>query len=402
MAEEKKKSKIDLKARLGKTTIGGAPGAAVPLPVPGQQHGSGPPPDGSPIPGGGPSPHHPSARPPMPSVGGIAPPPGISPGIPLPPFAAPARPAIQTPPPKPTAAAQTIKVEVGEEVEQERRKASKKTALYAALAALVGIGVGFAAGGAKERGDRGKLAVEGAAGLEKDVRAANEKMQELNEKLGAAAEQLSRKSFPTQLTTDLGAINVPFDATNLEGKQIGSLPGRVMRQLLGFTTSVQDLNKTKDSLKNLLAAAQGPVEKSWKEQEEPLANFSVVFRRDGDKTLAELVPNKAPFPFGKDWPAKYTVSRLERTQQGVKPADKEATRWTKGDIAGGDLQALPVDPQSVAAFTSEQIVFKLRSALIDVRQLLEGKKDDPTSETPGLIKEGDDLANELHKISLAR
>ncbi|WP_437617517.1 formin [Sorangium sp. So ce1151] len=338
----------------------------------------------------------------MPSVGGIAPPPGISPGIPLPPFAPPARPAIHTPPPKPTAAAQTIKVEVGEEVEQERRKASKKTALYAALAAIVGIGVGFAAGGAKERGDRGKLAVEGAAGLEKDVRAANEKMQELNEKLGAATEQLSRKNFPTQLTTDLGAINIPFDATNLEGKQIGSLPGRVMRQLLGFTTSVQDLNKTKDSLKNLLAAAQGPVEKSWKEQEEPLANFSVVFRRDGDKTLAELVPNKAPFPFGKDWPAKYTVSRLERTQQGVKPADKEATRWTKGDIAGGDLQALPVDPQSVAAFTSEQIVFKLRSALIDVRQLLEGKKDDPTSETPGLIKEGDDLANELHKISLAR
>ncbi|MGK3962385.1 formin [Sorangium sp. So ce118] len=338
----------------------------------------------------------------MPSVGGIAPPPGISPGIPLPPFAPPARPVIHTPPPKPTAAAQTIKVEVGEEVEQERRKASKKTALYAVLAALVGIGIGFAAGGAKERGDRGKLAVEGAAGLEKDVRAANEKMQELNEKLVAAAEQLSRKSFPTQLTTELGAINVPFDATNLEGKQIGSLPGRVMRQLLGFTTSVQDLNKTKDSLKNLLAAAQGPVEKSWKEQEEPLANFSVVFRRDGDKTLAELVPNKAPFPFGKDWPAKYTVTRLERTQQGVKPADKEATRWTKGDIAGGDLQALPVDPQSVAAFTSEQIVFKLRGALIDVRQLLEGKKDDPTSETPGLIKEGDDLANELHKISLAR
>ncbi|WP_437963038.1 formin [Sorangium sp. So ce260] len=338
----------------------------------------------------------------MPSVGGIAPPPGISPGIPLPPFAPAPRPVIQTPPPKPTAAAQTIKVEVGEEVEQERRKASKKTALYASLAALVGIVVGFTIGGAKERGDRGKLAVEGAAALEKDVRGANEKMQELNKKLEDATAQLSQKTFPAQLTTELGAINVPFDATNLEGKQIGSLPGRVMRQLLAYTTSVQDLNKTKDSLKNLLAAAQAPVEKSWKEQDEPMANFSVVFRRDGDKTLAELVPNKAPFPFGKDWPAKYTVTRLERTQQGVKPAEKEATRWTKGDIAGGDLQALPVDPQSVAAFTSEQIVFKLRGAMIDVRQLLEGNKENPATETPGLIKEGDDLANELRKISLAR
>ncbi len=131
-------------------------------------------------------------------------------------------------------------------------------------------------------------------------------------------------------------------------------------------------------------------------------NFSVVFRRDGDKTLAELVPNKAPFPFGKDWPAKYTVSRLERTQQGMKAAEKEATRWTKGDIAGGDLQVLPVDPQTVAAFTSEQIVFKLRGGMIDIRQLLEGNKENPADEKPGLIKEGDDLANELHKISLAR
>ncbi|AGP37615.1 hypothetical protein SCE1572_25910 [Sorangium cellulosum So0157-2] len=338
----------------------------------------------------------------MPSVGGIAPPPGISPGIPLPPFAPQPRPVIQTPPPKPTAAAQTIKVEVGEEVEQERRKASKKTALYASLAALVGIAVGFAIGGAKERGDRGKAAVEGAAALEKDVRAANDKMQELNKKLEDAAAELAQKKFPAQLTTELGAINVPFDATNLEGKQIGSLPGRVMRQVLAYTTSVQDLNKTKDSLKNLLAAAQGPVEKSWKEADEPVVNFSVVFRRDGDKTLAELVPNKAPFPFGKDWPAKYAVTRLERTQQGLKPAEKEATRWTKGDIAGGDLQALPVDPQSVAAFTSEQIVFKLRGAMIDVRQLLEGNKENPATETPGLIKEGDDLANELRKISLAR
>ncbi|WP_438021294.1 formin [Sorangium sp. So ce315] len=338
----------------------------------------------------------------MPSVGGIAPPPGISPGIPLPPFAPQPRPVIPTPPPKPTAAAQTIKVEVGEEVEQERRKASKRTALYAALAAVVGIAVGFTTGGAKERGDRGKAAVMGAGALEKDVRAANEKMQELNQKLEEANAQLAQKKFPTQLTTDLGAINIPFDATNLEGKQIGSLPGRVMRQLLAYTTSVQDLNKTKDSLKNLLSAAQGPVEKSWKEQDEPVVNFSVVFRRDGDKTLAELVPNKAPFPFGKDWPAKYTVTRLERTQQGMKPAEKEATRWTRGDLAGGDLQVLPVDPQTVAAFTSEQIVFKLRSAMIDVRQLLAGNKDNPVTETPGLIKEGDDLANELRKISLAR
>lgn len=337
----------------------------------------------------------------MPSVSGIAPPPGISPGIPMPPFA-PAPRQIQTPPPKPTAAAQTIKVEIGEEVEQERRKAAKRTALYAAITAFVGIGLGFVAGGAKERSDRGYSAIVGAAALEKDVRAANEKMKELDDKLIAAWEQFGKKTFPKELVTDLGGINIPFDAINLEGKQVGSLPGRVFRELLSYTMAVQDLNKTKDSLKNLLSAAQAPVEKAWKEQDEPVVNFSVVFRRDGDKTLAELVPNKAPFPFGKDWPAKYTVSRLERTQQGMAPADKEAIRWTKGDLAGGDLQALPVDPQTVAAFTSEQLIFKLRSAIRDVRQILEGNKDNPTAETDGLLKEGDKLAEELHKISLAR
>ncbi|WP_437683741.1 formin [Sorangium sp. So ce131] len=399
MAEEKKKSKIDLKARLGKTSMGGAQGAAVPLPVPGPQPGSGPPPDGG---AGAVPPPHQSARPPMPSVGGIAPPPGISPGIPLPAFAPAPRPQIQTPPPKPTAAAQTIKVEVGEEIEQERRKASKRTALFAAMAALIGIGIGFVAGGQKERGDRGKLAVEGAAALEKDVRTANEKMQELNDKLAAGAEQLSKRSFPAQLSTELGAINIPFDATNLEGKQVGSLPGKVLRQVLAYTTAVQDLNKTKDSLKNVLSAAQAPVEKAWKEQDEPVVNFSVVFRRDGDKTLAELVPNKAPFPFGKDWPAKYSVTRVERSQQGAKEVEKEATRWTKGDLAGGDLQALPVDPQSVAGLTSDQIALKLRGAIRDINQLLNGNKDNPATETPGLLKEGDDLANELHKISLHR
>lgn len=406
MADEKKKSKIDLKARLGKTTMTGGSGAAVPLPVPGSQPGqtgSGPPPDVSPLPFGA-APTAASTRPPMPSSGGIAPPPGISPGIspgiPLPPFAQQQR-RMPSAPPKPvTAHAQTIKVDVSEEIEAERKRFSKRLGLYSALAAVVGIALGFAAGGQSSARDRGKAAVEGAGALEKDVKAANEKMKELSDKLDAGAQQLGDKKFPAQLVTDLGGINVPFDAMNLEGKQIGSLPPKTLRQLLGYTTAVQDLNKTKDSLKNLLAAAQAPIEKSWKEASEPVVNFSVVFRRDGDKALAELVPNKEPFVFSKDWPAKYTVSRLERGPQGAKSVEKEIARWQKGDITGPEPLSLPVDPVTVAAFTSEQLVFKLGGAMRDIRQLLEGNKDNPTTETAGLLKEGDDLANELHKISL--
>src|SRR5262249_39433199 len=140
MAEEKKKSKIDLKARLGKTAMTSAGQAAVPVPAPGAQvpapagaptpappaqPGSGAAaPDASPVQGRPPSQPAPAmgssppvaAYTPPPIAAGIAPPPaiaqGISPGIPLPPFATQPRP--QQPPPK--AAAQTIKVEVSEEI----------------------------------------------------------------------------------------------------------------------------------------------------------------------------------------------------------------------------------------------------------------------------------------------
>src|SRR5690349_6962285 len=114
MAEEKKKTKIDLKARLGKTQTG--MGGSVPLPTPGpsapSQPGASSPPAAA---DGVPPPVVPIPTPSVrPSGGGLSP--GISPGIPLPPFAQ--RPSQREAAPKPTAAQQTIKVEVGEEVHQ--------------------------------------------------------------------------------------------------------------------------------------------------------------------------------------------------------------------------------------------------------------------------------------------
>lgn len=390
-SKAKQKTKIDLKARLGKTQTG-VGGAPVPVPTPGSQPGSGPP--GAPAA----TSNSPSGRPSAPQ--GIAPPPGISPGIPLPPFAQ-QRPAQAQPAPKPTAVQQTIKVEVGEEIEQERKRMGKRAALYAGIAAVVGITLGFFAGGAKERGDRGKQAIEGAALLEKDVKAANDKMKELNEKLGAAATALGSKNFPKEFAQELAGINIPFDATTLEGKSVGSLPGRTLKALFSYTQAVASLNESKDSLRNLLGVAQAPVEKAWKEEKEPVLNFSVVFRRDGEKTVAELVPHKEPFPFAGNWPEKYKITRLERGPQGAKPVEKEAVRWTKGELVATDPQAIPVDPPSVAAFTSEQLVFRLAKELRDLRQRLEGNNEDPNAPT-ALLKQGDDLANDLHKIALAR
>jgi hypothetical protein len=416
MAEEKKKTKIDLKARLGKTVVGMSAPPQMPAPAPGIP---GMPPQGMPgmpgmpsapapgIPGdrvsGLPQPpgSAPSAHPPpRPSAPlGIAPPPGLSPGIPLPPFAPQPR-QVRHAEPKPSAAQQTIKVEVGEEVEQERKKLRRQGALYAALAAVVALGVGWAIGGQQEASKRGYLAVAGAGALEKDVKVAHDKMQELTEKLGEAGTKLGNKTYPDDLATALGGINIPFDATNLEGKQVGSLQGKVLRALLAFTSGCQDLNTKKDALKNLITAAQAPITKSWKEEKDPLAGYSVLFRNDNGKAAAELVTNKEPFPWGKDWPGSFTVTK----QENHRPSDKKVNRWVKGDIlpANGDAMAIPVDPQSVAVFTSEEVVFKLGKALRDLREDLEGNKDNPQNEKSGLIKDGDDLANELHKIALAR
>src|SRR5262245_50319255 len=91
MAEEKKKPKIDLKARLGKTVQGTAIPGATPAP-PGVERTSAPPSggeaaraDGTPVPVQSPA----AAIAPPPSIkpSGIAPPPGIGGGIALPPFA---------------------------------------------------------------------------------------------------------------------------------------------------------------------------------------------------------------------------------------------------------------------------------------------------------------------------
>jgi outer membrane murein-binding lipoprotein Lpp len=404
MADDKsKKPKIDLKARLGKTMTGMSSPSAVPLPVPGVATPSGPPaPDSGPGAVAGAPSATPSAPapPPRPSGAGIAPPLGIvplSPGIPVPPFA---RPAAAAPPPaqsKPTAAQQTIKVEIGEEIHEERKKASKRALVVGVLALVLGVGVGWPIGGAQERSGRSQAAIVGAQGLEKDVKAANEKIKALDEKLAAAAEKLGNKDFPADVAKELGAINVPFDASNLEGKQVGSLPGKVLRQLLAFTTSVQDLNSTKESLKNLMGAVQPVMEKAWKEEKEPVVNFSVLLRPEGQKGfVAELVPNKEAFKFGGDWPAKLTVLKSERGKQVEKPAD----RYVKGDIK--DIVALPVDPPSVAAFTSQELVGKLIKALRDTRQIMEGNQEDPTHPEPGLMKTGEDLATQLHQVAIAR
>jgi hypothetical protein len=400
MADDKaKKPKIDLKARLGKTTQMGMGGpGVVPTPAPSGPGATPPPPPSDPLARSPSAPAPPPSRPgssvPAPPIG-IAPPPGLSPGIPLPAFGAPARRQAE---PKQSAQQQTIKVEIGEEIHTERKKA-RRNAMFAAFAgALVGLGLGFVAGGSSEKGDRAKGAARGAQLLEKDVKTATDKLKELDTKLQESAEKLKNKGFPDDLVGALGGLTIPFDDTNLDGKGVNGMPSRLFRLVLDYTDGCKNANKLRESLRNLAGMTKDPITKAWKEETSPVANFSVVFHSEGQKqgVAAELVPNHTPFEWKKDWAEKYKVTKLE----GGKPAEKEVKRYVKGDLPGNDPVAIPVDPKTTAAFTSDVMLGRLNKAIYDLRVELEGNKENPTNETPGIIKSGEDLANELHKASL--
>jgi len=334
---------------------------------------------------------------------GIAPPPGLSPGIPLPPFAQTRKEAKA----KPSAAQQTIKVEVGEEILKERADARKRAALYAALTAAVGLGLGLTLGRQWEGSVRSGAAGKGAATIERDVKAANDTMKALDAKLkeafekmfpqGDAATKMATRQFPEALVGELGGINIDFDATKLEGKQVGSLPSKTLKLLLAFTTAVDDANKTKNDLKGWLGAAKDPTLKAWKEEKDPVANFAVIFRGEaGGKVVATLGQVKEPFNWKATFPETFNVT----VPEGTKSADKKVKPYAKGEVLASNDLSVPIDPKATAALVVDPRITNANKFLADLRKQLEGgaNPDDPTNDTPGLIKQADDLTLQLHNF----
>src|SRR5262249_18464580 len=102
-----------------------------------------------------------------------------------------------------------------------------------------------------------------------------------------------------------------------------------------------------------------------------------------------------PYPWGKD-PDKSTIL----VPAGQKSEEKNATRWLKGDLTGSDPVYIPVDPKTVPIASNAQVL--LLKAMVDIKTILNGNKDDPTKETGGRLKDGDDLADSRHKIAIAQ
>lgn len=261
---------------------------------------------------------------------------------------------------------------------------------------VIGLGIGFTAGGSSATNDRAKLAARGAGAMEKEVKDANAKLVELDAKLTEAGDKLNKsKVFPDDLGTALAALTIPFDSTNLDNKGVNGMPNKLFKMVLNYTQACENLNKLRETLRNVSVAAKEPLNKAFKEEKDPVANYSVIFRSDSGAIVADLVQNKDTFPWkSSSFPPKYKIAS--------KPADKDVTRWVKGDLAGGsDTIAIPIDPKTTAAFATDPNVGRFYKALLDMRTVLQGNKDNPTTETPGLLKDGEDLVNELHKAAAA-
>ncbi|MBN9161792.1 MAG: hypothetical protein J0I07_12575, partial [Myxococcales bacterium] len=266
MADEKK-PKIDLKARLGKTAVGGAtpPPPAV---------GGIPAPAAAPTPAGSSGSVAPAPTPGAVQSGGGLP---VPPGIPVGPPPAFKSGAVNLDPSNPLAAAmaqpaparsqapaalpQPQRIEVDELTVQEARKGARKQGLMVGIIFGVVLGaIGYIAGGAQETNKGRTQSVAHAKSLAGDVGTSREQLKSLAEKLEAGRDKLAKeKKFPDTLAKDLSAVNVDFDGTKLAGVRFSGFTQDTTSGLIEYISSVQAANDRKNALMGLLAKLQKPM-----------------------------------------------------------------------------------------------------------------------------------------------
>lgn len=394
MAEEKK-PKIDLKARLGKNMVGAGGAAGTPAPVVPPAAGSVPPP-AIPAPA--------AAAPAAPAASGgraSIPPPAMSPGIPVPPFAAaapidnPFAPKAPAPPPAPPPKPAEIKVEVGAEAVEAAKKSRKFIGVAGAVGVVLGIGIGWSFGGNAERGRREVVSIQGAADLVKDVEASNAKVKDLAAKIKAAGDSMKQKKFPETFVTELGALNIPFDGDKLQGKGIGGFDAKTLNLVFQYTTDVAALNSRKDALKSLFSGQKKAIQDVL--EEKPVMKYSVIITKGPKGAAASLVPISEPFLLSGDWPKDFKAQDLVNRQV------LSLTRYDSGEPFSTQQKQLgiPLEPVSTGAAFPNDISTRVLSELSKTATILNGvKASSPDEEDQaGVIRNGELLVEALKKIA---
>jgi hypothetical protein len=379
---EDKKPKIDLKARLGKKTV------STPAAGPG---GSIPPPAGIPKPSG--------VSAPIPS------------GIPAPPFQSPttsvrpAAPVVDATNPygamAPAAApvvAQpaAIRIELSDDVVAAQKGGRTKVLMLALVTCVLGVGIGFTLGGASERGKGTEAAVQGAKDLTKDIEAANAKIEELANVLKSAKEKLGKAQFPEEEVSKLGALNIPFNGTNLSGKGIGRFKSDVLNGLVTFATATAEANDQKEKIQSVLSRNKKGVQEFLDGQKNPVIRWSVMVSGSPFGPIASMQPLPTPFPVQspekKAWPESFELM-----------ADKKKVtikRYTKGEAATEDPTFIPVDPGTQNLVCPNDVLFSIRRELSGMEEVLRGNPT-PGEEKVGLLEQGQTLVKKLKQIGAA-
>ena len=370
---EDKKPKIDLKARLGKKTV------SAPATGPG---GSIPPPAGIPKPSGV--------------------------GIPAPPFQQThtSRPApmvdasnpygAMQPSVAPRAEPATIRIEMGDDVMRAQKGGKTKVLVLAIVTAAIGGFMGFAIGGGAERGKGQDAALQGAQELTKDVTAANAKIEELANVLKAAKEKLGKGKFPEEEVSKLGALNIPFDGTNLSGKGIGRFKSDVLNMLIQFASASTEANDQKEKIQNVLNRNKKGVQEFLDGQTKPVIRWSVMISGSPFGPIASMQPVPAPFLVQsedkKPWPESFKLM-ADKKEVTVK-------RYLKGEAASEDPTFIPVDPGTQTLVCPNDTLFSIRRELSGMEEVLRGNPT-PGEEKTGLLEQGQNLLKKLKDIGKA-
>ena len=421
MADEKK-PKIDLKARLGKNTMGQTPppGAGmVPQaqPAPGAPPGMNP---GMPV-QGAPQSQRPA---PMPAPGGGMQMPQV--GVPIgpPTFKGPSRPppgldannplaAVAAKPyraPAPAPIALPTRIEVDEVAVQQASKGGFKKGMVAGIVVAVVFGVvGYLGGGAAESSSGRKKSVQDAQELSKDVSASKERLTELANKLEAGRNSLTKdKKFPDTLAKDLGGMNIDFGGDKLQYRRFSGFSGEATNGLVEYITAVQSLNDRKSAVISLLTRLQKPITEQFKSAGAPtLQQVILLGRQDESRNYYAMIANlKDPIainPGNISLPNEFTF---------IDPLTKQPSKvgkYTTGDLSKpGAIYVAPktfdaVCPSETASQTL-QLAGQIKHIIDDIRG--EGgagpAPNDPNGivedKKPGLVERADRLVGLLNKV----
>ncbi len=269
-----------------------------------------------------------------------------------------------------------------EEVVQAQKAGRSKVMLLAAFTLAIGLGIGYGVGGLAEASKGADAALLGAQSLVKEIEAANTKVSELNDTLKAAAGKVKEGKYPSEEIEKLGAVDIPFDGTNLVGKGIGRYNATAVSLLLGYSSAVADVESQTEKLRRLFGAFKPQWEQIEAEAKEPKVHWGLVVA-DGPKgKWAKMTPLAKPFSV-KEWASEVEVGKSKMSV------------YKKGDPEGSEV--IPVDPTTEAGVCPNNIQLRLMGALLDLGSSIVGDST-PGHEVPGVIDQGNKLVDQLKKI----